>query len=101
MNLHNKFILGLVLTIFLNYTDACEKTNEVNGIIKDFTGLDGCKLLIVLDDGQKLEPQVLPGGVTLTPERKVVIRYKPLADRMSICMAGQIVEITSLRYLLD
>jgi hypothetical protein len=98
MNLFNKIFLGILLAFFLN-DSSCEKSNESIGTVKDFTGLDGCKILIVLEDGTRLEPQVLPQGATLIVDRKVAVKYKQLTDRMSICMTGPIVEITSLRYL--
>jgi len=37
---------------------ACSTT----GTVKDFTGLDGCKLLIVLENGDKMEPMLVTGG---------------------------------------
>ena len=80
---------------------ACskEKTTGLNGTIEDFTGrLDGCGYLIQLDNGKRLEPVSNVSGRELIPGRRVSIEYisKPA---VSICMAGETVEITSLRYL--
>ena len=86
----------VVLSLF-----ACKKTTatvESYGVVRDFTGLDGCGLLIVLDDGHKLEIKSLPSGITLTNNKRVAVIYKP-ASGFSICMAGEIVDVTSLRYL--
>ena len=98
MNLFNKILVSILIAFFLN-NSSCEKSNEAIGMVKDFTGLDGCKILIVLDDGTRLEPQVLPEGASLIVDKKVAVKYKQLTDRMSICMTGPIVEITSIRYL--
>jgi len=86
----------VVLSLF-----ACKKTTataETYGVVRDFTGLDGCGLLIVLDGGHKLEIKSLPPGITLTNNKRVALTYKP-APGFSICMAGEIADITSLRYL--
>jgi hypothetical protein len=80
---------------------SCKKTadnNEVYGVVRDMTGLDGCTIMIVLDGGQKLEIKSLPAGSTLIKDRRVAIKYKVVAG-FSICMAGDIAEIISLRYL--
>lgn len=80
---------------------SCNKSvlEEEAGTVRDFTGLDGCGLLIVLDNGKNLEPVSIPAGVTLTDGRRVIVKYRIKNDRVSACMAGYIVEITSLRYL--
>lgn len=88
-------IVSLMLTCF-----SCKKENqqEIFGTVKDFTGFDGCRMLIVLDSGEKLEPVSLPANTTLMANRRVAIKYKN-ANRASICMAGPTVDIISLRYL--
>ena len=80
---------------------SCNKniSDEEVGIVKDYTGLDGCGLLIVLDKGENLEPISIPAGVTLTDGQRVSVKYRIKNDRASACMAGYIVEIVSLRYL--
>jgi hypothetical protein len=79
---------------------ACKKNNagEVTGTIKDFTGLDGCGLMIVLDNGDRLEIVTLPAGTILKADQRVAIIY---SERLvvSICMAGKTEEIKSLRYI--
>jgi hypothetical protein len=81
---------------------SCNKvrleTGELTGIVKDFTGLDGCGKMIVLDSGEKLEPVTLPPNTTLMVNRRIVVKYNTVSA-FSICMAGTTVEITSLRYL--
>jgi len=79
---------------------SCSKERVAfSGTIKDFTGLDGCGLVIILDNGTVLEPAVLPTGVILIPDKKISFTYQNLANKYSICMAGPIVKILALRYL--
>ena len=90
----------IILFVFTGFT--CNKqrleTGEITGTVKDFTGLDGCGKMIVLDSGEKLEVVSLPSNTTLIVNRRVAITYKPV-QRASICMAGTTAEIISLRYL--
>lgn len=98
-----KRILLLLVVIVSLY--SCKKNcrnheGEVNGIVRDFTGkLDGCTMMIVLNNGDKLEIHSLPAGITLIDGRTVAIKYTKAAQTVSICMAGEIVDIISLRYL--
>lgn len=90
----------LIFLLALSGT-ACKKSSdsgEVTGVVKDMTGLDGCTIMIILDSGQKLEIKSLPSGVTLIKDKRVAIKYKVVAG-FSICMAGDIAEISHLRYL--
>lgn len=95
------FILLLLLPAFF----ACKKPGrdcapEVNGIIRDYTGkLDGCKMMIELSNGKKLEVHSLPAGTVLIDGRQVAIKYKIAENVFSICMAGDIADIISIRYL--
>ena len=57
--------------------------------------LDGCSYVLQLESGKKLEP------VNLSAELKkdkmnVWVKYKPKPDVASICMAGEVVEITTI-----
>jgi hypothetical protein len=81
-------------------TLSCSKhQEEVTGTVKNFSGLDGCGVVIVLDNGTNLEPDLLPAGVTLMPDKRVSIKFSQLSGRVSNCMVGYIVRIISLRYL--
>ena len=93
--LYTAILFFALLTIF-----SCNKSQqeEVNGTVKDFTGLDGCTMMIVLDNGQRLELVSIPSNTTLIVDRRVAIKYKPVSA-ISICMAGLTVKIISLRYL--
>jgi len=76
---------------------ACSTT----GTVQDFTGLDGCKLLIVLENGDKLEPAVVKEGVTLKNGQTIKFGFKEMTDMMSVCMAGKIVEVTCVEVLSE
>lgn len=72
---------------------------KTSGVVKDFTGLDGCKFLIVLPDGKKLLPGKLPdAGFEFYDGQKVNFDYREMKDYgMTICMAeDMIVEITCI-----
>ncbi len=70
-----------------------------NGFVKvevlDMRNLDGCEFVLKLEDGSSLEP------VGMKEEYKtnglfLFIKYKPIKDRMSICMVGPQVELTEV-----
>lgn len=71
---------------------------NTQGIVQDFTGLDGCSLLIVTDDGKKLLPgKILDPDFQLEAGQKISFDYRPI-DMMSVCMTeDQIVEITCIK----
>ena len=88
-----------ILFAFIISVSSCTKdTFETNGTVQDFTGLDGCTLMIVLDSGERLEPVSIPAGTTLQTGRRVKVKYKEV-QRASACMAGTTAEILSLQYL--
>ena len=68
------------------------------GLVKDYTGLDGCGLMIDLDSGERLEIVSLPSNITLIANRRVKVQYD-VVQRASNCMAGITVIIKSLQYL--
>lgn len=89
----------LVSVVFFSAL-ACYKNNllESEGIVKDYTGLDGCGLMIDLDSGERLEIVSLPSNTTLIANRRVKVKYE-LEARASFCMAGLTARIISLQYL--
>jgi len=91
----------LLIAVFLFAGLSCkkEKAEEFNGTIEDFTGrLDGCTDLIQLDNGKRLEPALNSSGVTLIAGKRIAITYK-IKPAYSVCMAGETIEILTLRYL--
>ena len=94
-----RFFTISILLFLLVISFSCKKnTPEATGVLKDYTGFDGCRFLVFLDNGEKLEPVSLPANVTLVNNARVAVCYK-IVYRASICMMGETAEIISLRYL--
>lgn len=89
----------LLTAIVILLTFSCKKnvSGEESGTVRDYTGLDACGFVIVLDRGETLEPISFPAGTVLTDGRRVTIKYRVRDDRATACMAGTIVDILSLR----
>ena len=100
-----RFLLLLTcLTFFLNcktkptvLKDEQSKCKTV-ATVKDFTGLDGCTFLIILENGDKLLPAKLNNeSFTFRDGQKIRFDYKEMKDAMSICMAEKkIIEVTCI-----
>lgn len=98
--------LSLVFCIFCLFACNSGKSSDngqscnTQGEVQDFTGLDGCQLLIVTADGKKLLPgRMLSEDVQLQAGQKIRFDYRPI-EMMSICMAEDlIVEITCLEVM--
>jgi len=69
---------------------------ENSGTVIDKTGLDGCSLLIEMEDGTILEPAILPEGIELVIGEKIIFSFVDLPNAGSICQAGKIVQIICL-----
>lgn len=62
--------------------------------LKDLTGLDGCGMVIELQDGSYLEPTNLSEmDIEIVDGKKIWVSYHTAPNLASICMAGNIVEI--------
>jgi PKD repeat protein len=79
-------------TVYAGLQPPC----NVTGIVKDYTGLDGCGLLIGLDDGELLEPAEIVPDYKLQAGQHIRLSYIELTNRESICMAGKIVRVTCI-----
>lgn len=65
--------------------------------VKDNSGLDGCKYLIILENGSKLEPLVMEDkNFKFRDGQKIRLTYEQEREMMSICMAGQGVRVTCI-----
>ena len=85
-----------VMTSFL----ACEKdsyedcNHNHQGVLKNFTGLDGCGWIIQLADSSRIEPINLNDfEIELTENKLVCVQFHERTDLGSYCMVGKIVEI--------
>jgi len=76
--------------------DPLHEINEATGIVKDYTGLDGCGFVIELSDGTKLEPFYIDTAFTLHDDQHVYVKYGILKDHASICMVGYPARIYSI-----
>lgn len=89
-------ILGLILS-----TQACSKNSCVNsksGVLKDYTDIDGCGWIILLDDGTKLEPINLSEfDIALENGKKISVRYKYSNSGSLICMTGKRIELQCIK----
>jgi hypothetical protein len=91
-----------VVTSCTSKTDGAESPKcQTTATVKDLTGLDGCRYVLELQDGTRLEPVLDEAGqepsvkgVLLRDGMKVTLTYTEAKDRLSACMAGKIVEVT-------
>jgi hypothetical protein len=73
---------------------------EKEGYVKAnvmYSDMDACKYLLVLANEKRLEPS---GGLAVTFQRDqlaVWVKYMPKKDGMSVCMAGQIVDVSDIQ----
>lgn len=83
---------SILLGLFSCSRTSCE--NAQAATIEDYTGLDGCGLVIKLQNGEVLEPTNLNDfNITPTDGMKVWVKYHNVSGMASICMVGPIVEI--------
>ena len=107
MNTQSFYCLVLsVFTLFSFSTCKVQKGTSGNdaacntsGKVQDFTGLDGCKLLIVLENGDKYLPTTPEfDGIKLEAGQELSFGYKEVEAMASICMAeSKIIEFTCLQ----
>jgi len=70
------------------------------GIVRDYTDLDGCCYIIEMLSGEKLEPvEMADTSFHLYDGQHVEVWYTELTDINTLCMAGKIVRIDSIREL--
>ncbi len=98
----------MLLSVFtLNFTSCKEEEIvycETFATVLDQTGLDGCRWIIRTEDGKFIEPvwegndfqNAKINGVQLSDGLEVQINYTLRTDLASICMVGQIAEITCI-----
>ncbi|MEL6718807.1 MAG: hypothetical protein AAFO82_03620 [Bacteroidota bacterium] len=70
----------------------CDQT----GTVKDHTGLDGCKYLIELPNGKKLQPIEVVDNFKWQDGQKINFSYEEVPDAMTTCMAGKVVKVTCI-----
>ena len=87
---------GITLML-LSFIIACQPVpcqDNVNGTVKDLEGLDGCGLVIQLDNDQTLVPLNLDEfDLELADGTQVNLSYSLQKNAMGICMTGDIAKI--------
>lgn len=90
-------IMALSAALLLSACPADKCPDGKNALLRDYTGLDGCRWVFELEDGQRLEPVNLHQlDFELRDSLKVKINYTEAPDMMSICMVGKMVNITCI-----
>lgn len=88
--------------LLLSFSFSCKKNRLTNcdsrGQILDFSQIAGCNLVIVLDNGKKLEPVQLAQGIVLEKDRRVAVCYEKV-EGATPCMSGDLVKVTRLQYI--
>ncbi len=69
------------------------------GRVVDKTGLDGCGLVIVLEEGRVLLPLEIVPNFVLKPGQRIALAWEVLRDVFTICMAGIPVRIHKIAEL--
>lgn len=67
----------------------------IRATVVDMSGLDGCRLLLELSDGRRLQPINLAKDYQ-KPGLKLRFTYKKAEGYMGICMAGDMVELLAV-----
>lgn len=100
----SSLLTGVVLFVVTTAAEKCDKAAEsvstpceYSATAKDFTGLDGCGMLLILDSGEKLLVTNLGEFKPLYDGEMVRISYVKAEDMMSICMTEDaIVNVTCM-----
>ncbi len=64
--------------------------------IVDLTGLDGCRFLLQLEDGTRLQPENLDSSFEKN-STSVWVKYYFQKNAISICMTGKVVHVTGIK----
>lgn len=67
----------------------------VKATVVDLSELDGCKFLLTLEDGSRLQPENLDTAFA-KENLPVWVKYYLQKNAISICMAGKVVHITEI-----
>ncbi|MDZ7742070.1 MAG: hypothetical protein U5Q03_10045 [Bacteroidota bacterium] len=88
-------IIALAVTALAGSCNEDMVKNK-KGFVRDLTGLDGCGLLIELEDGTFLQPFEIVPDFRLEEGQHVKINYSLMKEVGSTCMKGEIVKITKI-----
>jgi hypothetical protein len=92
------FLIASVFFVSCAETNGIKCDNPQSGLLKSFTGLDGCGWVISLSDNTIIEPVNLDDfDIELEENKSVSVRYHQSTGMQSSCMAGEIVEIDYIK----
>ena len=109
----NKTMFRISLFMFLLILFSCKTKKVVDSsnnnacntfaTVKDYTGLDGCRFLLVLENGEKWLPvKVNDKDFVFKDNQKIKFGYTVLEDVMSVCMAeSKSVELTCIELISE
>ena len=72
-----------------------EAQGFVQATVVDNSGLDGCRFMLQLQSGKKLQPLSLEEKF-MKDGAKVWIKYREQKHAMSVCMAGDVVQVLAI-----
>ena len=85
---------GYSARIYIQYLNKLNGIkSEISGIVRDYTGLDGCGWIIEIEGGNKLEPALILPNIQFYDGQEVTVWYKEMEGMSSTCMVGQIAKI--------
>lgn len=94
------FLLTISASLLLTGCPEKGCKNGIPGMLLDYTGLSGCKWVIQLKNGERLEPVNLHEFDLVPADSMIVhITYTEAPTMMSICMVGKMIEITCIAKL--
>lgn len=95
----------IIFSVILSVFTACNPSKKISnqcsteGTLRDMTGLDGCKFLIELEDGSRLNPvEYSVKSFNFEDGQQIRFSYEKV-ETMNVCMAGQTVKVTCLQLL--
>jgi hypothetical protein len=88
-------ICGMALLLWACPRNQCPE--GVDALLRDYTGLSGCRWVLELEDGERLEPVNLH-ELDFEPRDNLQVRvqFTEAEDMMSICMVGRMVNIVCI-----
>jgi len=111
MNKLKNIALIILLAIAIIPLSSCcckkeaQKTTQVVDYVKEgyaaltvlFYELDGCKWMLVQEDGKKLNPDGGLAEAFQKDQTKVWVKYELLKNAPNICMAGTMVKVVDIK----
>ncbi len=92
------FLIASVFFVSCTETNGIKCDNPQSGLLKNFTGFDGCGWVIALSDNSIIEPVNLEDfDIELEESKSVRVCYHLSTGMQSACMAGEIVEIDYIK----